>query len=86
MPKEYLSCYRWSQEAKNIAEKDRVGPLRASKTCLGIPRGGVVGRNLAPSFDGWVHRCPSLARVPLSSRVLQPSYAKMIVRSTLIYR
>jgi len=63
-----------------------VGPLQAPKSCLGIPRGGVVGRNLAPSFDCWVRTCSSLARVPLSSRVLQPSYDQIIVCSTLIYR
>ena len=64
-----------------------MGPLQAPKSCLGVPRGGVVGRGtLASSFDGWVLRCSSLARVPLSSRVLQPSYEQIIVCSTLIHR
>ena len=70
-----------------MAEKGHVGPLRASKYCLGILRGGVVGRGtLASSFDGWVRRCSSLARVPLFSRVLQLIYDQIIVCSLLIYR
>ena len=69
-----------------MGEKGRVGPLQASKSCLGIPRGGVAGGTLASSFDGWVRRCPSLARVPLFTRVLQPSHDQIIVCSPLIYR
>ena len=63
---------------------------RGSPTSLEIlpgacPGEGWAARTLASSFDGWVGSCSSLARVPLFSRVTQPTYDQITECSTLIY-
>jgi len=57
-----------------MGEASRVGPTYPLYASLGVPRGGVSVKTLASSFDSWFQRCSSLARVPLFSRVLRPSY------------
>ena len=73
-------------ESEKFGGEGPRGPPTSLEIMPGDTLGGWSARTLASSFDGWVHRCSSLARVPLFCSVLKPAYDQIIVCSPLIYR
>ena len=71
------------------SKKLRGGGPRGPRSLATNKVGGTTGRGVGGEpdvlFDSWFWRGPSLARVPLFTRVLQPSYDQIIVCFTLIY-